>query len=75
MVVLGEQSARYDKSLDFGPSFVRLVCALKSDHIRMLGGGLVEPAERLTYIICVLVFTRLLAAQLLERFTKSAPLV
>lgn len=72
VVVLGEQCARDGEALDLCPLLVRLVCALKHHHVRVLGGGFVQPLKRLTNIFSVPIFTIFLKGQLVQRWDALA---
>ena len=64
VVGLGEQATWDGKSLHLGPFFVSILGTLQGNNIRVLRGGIIQPIQRVAYILsmtiaCTLLFTEL----------------
>ena len=63
-----EQAARNSKFLDLGPFLVSLLGALQGNDVRVLGSGIIQPVQRVAYILSVAVACAFLTTELFEGF-------
>ena len=68
VVRLREQTTRNSESLYLGPFLVSLLGALQGNDVRVLRSGIIQPVQRVAYILSVAVACAFLTTELFKGF-------